>query len=273
MNLARNDRQRLDQLIDLHFLAIKSLAVESDEFYKLFIDYLPFQTSLGQMTLGEYLKQHPTVKYVRSVDEFRQVAGVAAAQDFCLVNGGYVHDTSLLEKLPEIFPDRQVEPIDVSELTDSFEELTVDEHDQVFDLLRTADQILRRYGCQTEVRKFQPEQLPTLYTISSEAGFQRNLERTREQADDLWSGILDGLAASRTPLATAQLCLNYRNRLIRRLVDVKDKPLVRKAIEMLYVQALLLGHYPLRSEELKLMGDGLLGMIELVIDGREKERE
>ncbi len=273
VNLARNDRQRLDEFIDLHFLAIKSLAVEDDEFYELFIDYLPFQTSLGQMTLGEYLKQHPIVKYVRTVDEFRQVAGVAAAQDFCLVNGGYVHDTSLLEKLPEIFPDRRIEPVDVSTLTDSFEELTVEEHDQVFDLLRAADQVLRRFGCQSEVKKFHPEQLPTLYTISSEAGFQRNLDRTREQAGDLWSGVLDGLAASRPQVASAQLCFNYYNRLIRRLVDVKDKVLVRKAIEMLYVQALLLGHYPLRSEELKLMGDGLLGLIELVVDGRKEERE
>ena len=62
------------------------------------------------------------------------------------------------------------------------------------------------------------------------------------------------------------MCLNYRNRLIRRLAELKDTKLVRKAIEMLYVQALLLGHYPLRAEELKLMGDGLLGLIELVIE-------
>ena len=54
---------------------------------------------------------------------------------------------------------------------------------------------------------------------------------------------------------------------------MKDKVLVQKAIEMLYVQALLLGHFPLRSEELKLMGDGLLGLIEMVIEGREKERQ
>ena len=63
----------------------------------------------------------------------------------------------------------------------------------------------------------------------------------------------------------AQMCFNYQNPLIRRLAHLTDTVLVRKGIEMLYVQALLLGHYPLRSEELKLMGDGLLGLIELVI--------
>jgi molecular chaperone HtpG len=265
INLAKVDRQRLDQLIALHFLAFKSLAVEDDDFFEMFIDYLPFETSLGLMSLGDYLKQYPVVKYVDSVDHFRQVAGVAAAQDICLINAGYVHDTSLLEKLADVFPDRQVERLDVSELTNSFEELSLEEHDAAFDFLRTADQVLRRFGCEAELKKFLPDQLPTLYTIDSEAGFRRNLDRTREEADDLWAGVLDGLAASRGPVSSAQMCFNYQNRLVRRLVELNDKVLVRKAVEMLYVQALLLGHYPLRSEELKLMGDGLLGLIDLVI--------
>ena len=265
IRLAKFDRPRLDQLIGLHFLAFKSLAVEDDEFFEMFIDFLPFETSLGLMSLGDYLDHSPTVKYVNSVDQFRQVAGVAAAQEICLINAGYVHDAELLEKLTILFPDRQIERIDVSELTNSFEELSLEEHDEAFDFLRTADQVLRRFGCEAELKKFRPEQLPTLYTIGSESGFQRNLDRTREQSDDLWAGVLDGLAASRGPSPMAQMCFNYQNPLIRRLAHLTDTVLVRKGIEMLYVQALLLGHYPLRSEELKLMGDGLLGLIELVI--------
>lgn len=266
VQLATQDRRRLNELIALHYLAMKTLAVEDDDFFEMFIDYLPFETSLGEIPLGTYLEQNPVVKYVQTLDEFRQVAGVAAAQGECLVDGGYVHDASLLEKLAEIFPDRQVERIDVSDMSDSFEELSLEEHDAAFGLLKVADQVLRRHGCQVEVRKFRPEQLPTLYTMNPEAGFRRNLDRTREQADSLWSEVLDGLAASREKTASAQMCLNYRNRLIRRLAELKDTKLVRKAIEMLYVQALLLGHYPLRAEELKLMGDGLLGLIELVIE-------
>jgi len=271
VRLAKTDRDRLDELIMLHFLAIKSLAVEDDEFFEMFIDYLPFETSLGTMTLADYLNENPSVKFVPAVDQFRQVAAVAAAQGICLINGGYVHDTRLLEKLRDVFPDRTVERMDVSDLTDSFEEVSLEENEAAFDLLTQADHVLRPYGCEAELRNFRPEQLPTLYTISSEAGFRRSIQRTRDEVDDAWAGVLDGLAASRGPVVSAQLCLNYRNRLIRRLAALKDVPLVRKVIEMLYVQALLLGHYPLRANELNLMGDGLMGLIELVIDRKGKD--
>ncbi len=56
VDLSRRDPARLERLIALHHLAIKALAVEDDEFYRLFIDWLPFETSLGDMTLGEYRK-------------------------------------------------------------------------------------------------------------------------------------------------------------------------------------------------------------------------
>ena len=38
---------------------------------------------------------------------------------------------------------------------------------------------------------------------------------------------------------------------------------------MLYVQALLLGHHPLSSREMKLLNDGLLGLIEWGVSAQE----
>ena len=54
----------------------------------------------------------------------------------------------------------------------------------------------------------------------------------------------------------AQLCFNYNNELTRRLATLKDKKLLRRLIELVYVQSLLAGHHPLaarRSDPLHLL--------------------
>ena len=46
------------------------------------------------------------------------------------------------------------------------------------------------------------------------------------------------------------------------LSGLKNKKLVNRSVQLLYVQALLLGHHPLNSKEMRLLNDGLLDMIE-----------
>src|SRR5262249_22246314 len=111
VGLARRDPKRLRQLIGLHFLTIKALAAGDDDFYRLFIDWLPFETSTGEMTLGEYRKKNPVLRWVPTRDQFRQIAQVAGAQGECIVNGGYAYDADLLERFTEVFPNEQAEVI------------------------------------------------------------------------------------------------------------------------------------------------------------------
>jgi molecular chaperone HtpG len=271
LQLARTDQSRLDRIIDLHYLPIKALAVQNDDFYRMFIDWLPFETSLGQLTLGELRQREPVVRYVSSRDQFRQIAGVAAAQSICVINSGYTYDTELIEKLPEAFADRPIERMDVSELTQSFEDLSLEERESVFDFVKFADLVLQPFRCAAEVKKFEPGQLPTLYTSNDSATFLRSIEQTKETADDLWSGVLDQFSESPAHDAYSQLCLNFQNPLIRRIAQVKDRQLIRRTIEMLYVQALLLGHYPLKAAEMKLLSEGLLGLIEIGLQAHGDE--
>jgi molecular chaperone HtpG len=42
-------------------------------------------------------------------------------------------------------------------------------------------------------------------------------------------------------------------------------------VQLLYVQALLLGHHPLRAQEMSLLNDGLLDLIEWAVESQEKE--
>ncbi|PHR91898.1 MAG: HSP90 family protein [Blastopirellula sp.] len=271
VRLANEHRDRLNRIIDLHHLPIKGLAVEDDEFYEMFVNWLPFETSLGTMTLEEYRQNNEVVRYVSSRDQFRQVSSVAAAQDICLINGGYVYDDELLQKLPLVFPNQQIEKIDVSELTQEFTDITLEEREEVFDLIQVGNLVLQPYQCSVDVRKYEPANLPTLYTINEAGTFMRSIDQTKDMANDLWSGVLDSISESQVSIANAQLCLNYHNPLVRRLAGLKDRELLRRALEMLYVQALLLGHYPLKAAEMKLLSSGLLGLIEQAVDKQQEE--
>jgi molecular chaperone HtpG len=270
VGLARRDPDRLQRLIALHHLSIKALAVQDDDFYRLFIDWLPFETSLGEMTLGEYRKQHEVLRYVPDLNQFRQIARVAAAQGLCVINGAYVYNAELLGKFTEVFPDAQAEVVDPASLTQSFAELTLEEQEEVFNLVKVADLVLQPFKCAADVKKFRPTELPTLYSTSADANFLRSVEQSKEVSDAHWSSVLDNLAGRAGSGAYSQLCFNYHNPLVRRIAPLKNRALLQRSVQMLYIQALLLGHHPLSAKEMKLLNDGLIGLIESGVDAHER---
>jgi molecular chaperone HtpG len=263
LDLAERRPEKLERLIAVHHRAIKGLAVEDDEFYKLVIDWLPFETSLGEMTFVEFRQATDHIRYAPDVDSFRQITRVAAAQGAPVVNAGYLYDAELLAKAPDVFPELTAEAIDVTTVAQAFDDLSLDEQDAANDLLRAADAVLKSFRCVAEAKKFQPADLPALYCTNSEGRFFRSLEQSREVANPLWSGVLGNLGRrDRAAVATAQLCLNFANPLVRKLSAMPDGARRNRAVQMLYVQALLLGHHPLSATELTLLNDGLLGIIE-----------
>ncbi|HWE35467.1 MAG TPA: HSP90 family protein [Isosphaeraceae bacterium] len=268
VGLADRDPKRLRRLIDLHHLSIKALAVRDDDFYRLFIDWLPFETSMGLMTFGEYRKAADVVRFVPNLDQFRQIASVAAAQGLAILNGAYTYDAELLAKFPDVFPGERAEVVGPDTLLQALEDLTLDQREEVFELIRTADLVLQPFRCAAEIKAFRPEELPTLYSTQADAEFFRSVEQSKEVADEHWKDLLDGVAGPGTADPYAQLCFNYRNPLIRKIARLTDRTLLRRSIEMLYVQALLLGHHPLNAKEMALLNRGLLGLIEWGVAAR-----
>lgn len=267
LGLKENDPERLRNLIALHFRAIKALAVYDDEFFEMFVDWLPFETSLGRMSLGDYRKDNDVVRYVPSVDTFRQIAQVAASQGLGVINAGYSYDADLLEKLPYIFGDVDIERIDSTDLAESFVDLTIDEREEAYELVRIGDLILQPFKCRAEVKRFSPVDLPALYLAGDDVNFMRSLEQSRDVADEHWASILGNLADSSHADSYAQLCFNFNNPLIRKLARIEDRDVLRLSIQMLYVQSLLMGHHPLSSKEMALLNTGLLDLIEIGIAG------
>lgn len=268
VHLRDHSPDRLRALIVLHFRAIKALAVHDDEFYAMFLDWLPFETSFGRMTLGEFRKDHEVIRYVPSVDTFRQIAQVARSQGLGVINAGYSYDVDLLEKLPHVLGAR-IERIDSADLADSFEELTADEREAVRELLRLGDATLRPHKCRASVKRFEPTDLPALYLAGDDASFMRSLEQSSDVADDHWASILGNLTQTRSGEQLAQLCFNFNNPLVRKLARLDDHDTLVLAIQMLYVQSLLMGHHPLNAREMALLNTGMLDLIELSISGGE----
>ena len=260
--LAETNPGKLDRLLSLHALAIKGLAAEDDEFFKLVIDWLPFETSQGQMPFGDYRKGSDPVVYAETVDQFRQVSRVAQAQGQVIVNAGYTYDAQLLERAGELL-DLAVERVDPTELAQTFDDLTLDEQERAGPFMIAAESVLKAFRCEPELKRYAPAELPALYTTSGEGRFYRSLEQSKEVANPLWGGVLDSLGKQGPQTASlSNICFNYDNPLVRRLTTVRDRAVLHRSIQMLYLQSLLLGHHPLSSKEMVLLNEGLLALIE-----------
>ena len=273
LGLARHDHQRLQELIAIHYRAIKYLAADDDQFYRLFIEWLPFDTSLGRLTIPQIRKGASEIKYAPHIDIFRQLAPVATAQAICLVNGGYDNDAELLDRLPELFPDLSVRRMGPDDLLAELEEAPLSIQQAVHEQLVQIEEILGRFDCGVELKSFQPADLPALFSLSQDAQFRRDIHQTKEKSNEFWGGVLDGLADQPEAEQRGSLCLNWRNTVIQRLLRVRSRQVLRPITELVYVQALLQGHFPLGSAERKVLGQGLTGLLNLALEAGDAPAE
>ena len=260
VRLAGRDPRRLGGFLDIHHLGVKALALHDDEMLRLVERWWPMETNAGRMTLADFRAQHDVVRYSVQVDEFRQIAAVAAAQGVPLVNAGYAYDAQIIERLPAVEPGALIERIEPSDLTTHFDPLDPALELAQHPFLTRAQRALDRLGCEVVLRSYDPAGVPALYLVNRSAAFSAELRATRDRVDEVWADVLDALA--RTDEADRpQLVLNYRNPLVRRITELADEELVRLSVESLYGQALLLGHHPIRPADAALLNSSFLGLL------------
>ncbi|MEV6366142.1 HSP90 family protein [Micromonospora sp. WP24] len=268
VRLAKHDPRRLADFLQIHHLGVKALALHDDEMLRLVDQWWPMDTNVGTLTLAEFRQRHGLIRYAASLDEFRQLAAVAAAQDLAVVNGGYTYDTELIERLPSVERSVLIERLEPSDLTTRFDNLDPKVELALRPFLTAAQRALERTGCEVVIRSYEPVSLPALYLVSRSAAFNDQLAASRDKADELWGGVLDALAASAPP-DRPQLVLNHRNPLVRRVATLTDPDLVGLAVEALYGQALLLGHHPIRAADAALLNSSFLGLLGRAVPGQE----
>ncbi|MDR6324300.1 HSP90 family protein [Actinoplanes couchii] len=272
VRLSTTDPRRLAAFLSIHHLGVKALALHDDEMLRLVEQWYPMQTNMGEVTLAEFRARHGVLRYASTADEFRQLAAVAAAQDVGLINGGYVYDAELIQRLALVDPEVRAERLDPTDLTTRFTAVDTEAELRLRPFLAAAQRRLDRLGCEVVVRVFDPVTLPALYLVSREAAFQDEFTASRDQADDLWGGVLDALART-VPSDRPQLVLNHRNPLVRRVTALGDDELAGLAVESLYGQALLLGHHPIRPSDAALLTTSFLGLLDRAVPGESHKKD
>ena len=294
-DLSERNPEKFKQLLRLHDLSLRALALENDELFSLFAPQLEFETASGPMNLRDYqthssISQGGAIYYAGTLEQFRQMGKVAAAQNINLINGGYIYASELLERYAQRHPNVRVERIEADFFAQRFEELTVQERNSSFEFVRLAKQTLEKMGCGVELLHFKPIELPALFVTSAQQRFVRTLEAAQEVAGDLFSGVLESIKPSNLGKSSGGkvglIYLNMSNPLIRRclglttaphgpdrLVSLSDEARVKCVLEVLYVQALLLAQHPLSSRELNTLTAGLGQLIDLSLKVSEVSRE
>lgn len=260
VHIADHEPDRLQALVRVHALALKALAVHDDQLLGLFARWIPVETAMGRMTLTEAAARSPRLRYAETLDTFRQLAQVAAAEGVLLVNGGYTYDAEILSRLPMVLPGVHSEVIEAADLLDQLDEVDAADQVQAIALATRGSQLLKALDCEVTVRVFSPTSLPCLYLAGEAARFERAALEVADLAGGFWGSVVSGLAGSGSG-AAVQLCLNFRHPVVRALVHRTD-PALRTALEVLYLQALLLGRHPLRGREISLLSKSLVRLLE-----------
>ncbi|MFF5447425.1 HSP90 family protein [Streptomyces sp. NPDC012888] len=268
--LAAAEPERLATFLSVHHLGVKSLARHDPELLGLMLPWLPFETSDGSVALAEFAAAHPEIHFTRTVEEFRQIAPIAAAHGLGVINAGYTYDADLLALLPAVRPGTKVTELDAGAVTDRLDPVPTSAELALAPFLATARTRLEAQSCDVVLRSFQPVSVPALYLDDRQARQERDRAAAEEGADSLWAGILGALRGSGP---RARLVLNHNNPLVRKVASLPDTALAGTAVESLYGQALLMSQRPLRPADSTLLNRAFLGLLEWATHSAEAQEE
>ncbi|MER6364041.1 HSP90 family protein [Kitasatospora sp. NPDC001527] len=265
VRLSAQEPARLRAFLRVHHLGVKALALHDDEMLALVAEYWPMETNAGPLTLAEFTARYGLLRYTPQLDEFRRLAPVAAAQGLAVVNAGYVYDAELIDRLATVDRALETEQLRAADLTTHLARLEAADERAIAPFLAAADPVLARLGCDLLVRSFEPSGLPALYLLDEDTAFQLDVRGAREQVDDTWAAILGSFQSETEP--RPRLVLNHRNPLARQVLTLTEPELRAMCLEGLYVQALLLGHHPLRPADTAALNQSFLGLIGRAVAG------
>jgi molecular chaperone HtpG len=258
--LAATEPGRMREFLRIHHVAAKGMALADEEMLKILLPLLPFETNTGESTLPDLMTRTPTIYVTRTVDDFRQVAQVGAAQGMEIVNGGYVYEYDLLLKAGTVLPGAHLVPLTPDDLDSHIRTVDMSRESAVawpLDQMRAA---LDRLDVDLELRGFSPSSLPALYLDSETAQERRERRAVADTADDTWTAILGAFDDGAS--ARARLLLNDDNQTVRRLLEVRDPAMAAMGVESLYTRALLMGHHRLRAADLAALDRSFLGLLD-----------
>ncbi|NMM62584.1 HSP90 family protein [Clostridium sp. P21] len=268
MQLSKNNPKKLEDIINIHHNSLKLMSVEEDDLYKIMINYFKFSTTMGKMTLFDIYKEYKVIKYTLSVDDYKQIEKVAKAQNICIVNGGYINDSELIEKFNFIVDRYATEVINPNDISNSFDELSFEQINETQDFIIFADKVLKAYSCSASIKKFNPKEVTAIYNLSNCTKMLKEIKESKENSVAENNFILAELASSFEKLyqeEMSDLCFNYSNFMIRKLIQCRNDEVKRSVINVIYVQALMAGNHKVTKEEQELFSNGINKLMDMAL--------
>jgi molecular chaperone HtpG len=252
------------RFLERHALGVKAMAAVDDDLLRAVLPWLSFETTAGPLTLPEVAARFGVVRYAATVDEFRQVAPVAAAQGVGVVNGGYAYDASLIDRLGLVDPQAKVELLLPGDLDAHVEAPPEEALLALRGFVQAARTVLDPLDVDVQLRAFDPVTLPALVLDDREARFRRTSRAlAAEGGGSAWAQMLSAVDDGGSDRRV--LLLNYRNEIVTRIAAIDEPGLLRLAMEGLYAQALLAGQHPLQSADTAALNRSFLGLIERAV--------
>jgi molecular chaperone HtpG len=252
LDLAVHDRPRFLRLCDWHHDALKGMAAQHPDFGAAVLDFLPFATSQGQLTLPDYLTcQPPGTNGKRPLYFFTHEADANQFYPLCQahgilgINAGGVFDEPLLRRYVSQHPDEvELKPLDRLDDSALYPPLDAATQMRYAPLLRAVDRALAdaEAPARTQIRQFQPASLSAVMLSGQRLTAFDQMEQMLEKSllvnelAELAGEVRDRLR--RQPL---DLLLNAAHPLVQRLSELPhpDDPRYRPVLTGLYYSALL----------------------------------
>lgn len=263
VSLSQYDVNKCKQITMVHNVAIKSLAVENEQVFKVFFPFLTFSTNKGVLTGYQIMKaaKKSVVNYCVEVDDFRRICPLLEGTNSLLVNGGYIYDTTLLQQVSKYYKNIKIQPFYERSYEELLETPSADILANLGYFMECTKDVLQPFGCGISFKNFSPKQLLALYV----PGEGELLDSVIKEGS--FSSFLEGFDFEEEENEEAKLYLNCSSSFVRRLAELENPELMKVIVQVLYVQALMAGHYTIGAKEMELMNKSLTRLMEFGIDG------
>ncbi|MDR1896477.1 MAG: HSP90 family protein [Prevotellaceae bacterium] len=257
-SLSISNAELLEEIIRTHHLYIKALATEDSELLKLFVDYIPFETNKGTMNFKSIRTYNEEIFFTPSLDDFRQIRRIAGSQGKTVVNAAYSFETDLIRKISIVFTDVKITKITPQDILSNLGE-TITGDQRFYDFEQRANKALKANYCKAQVKKFEPEDTPVIYVANDEALNNKNINNLAGTSNPFASTLQGFIKKQEESIPT--LCFNKDNTLVNDLVDLEDETMFEAVINILYVQSLMLGNYPVNKKEMLMFNDSIYKLL------------
>jgi molecular chaperone HtpG len=261
VRLSNKNPELLQKIIGIHYLAIKAVAVTDDELFKIFIPHIGFFSTLGKISGRQIIEYGEKIYYTANTGRYKQIEPFFISQMRLLINAGYIYDWDLINKIKSFHEETDIELIREEGMNEFLMDISANEESKASLFMKIAGFTLENFDCEPQLKKYHPDSLPVFYYLDEIARQAKAINETMDKVGDVFKGMLSGFAEELEEVNRPVLYFNMNNPLVKTISEIKDMQKIRTMTEILYVQALLTGHFPVTGDEMELLNNGILKLL------------